>query len=787
MPKAQASSSFGDDEEKTTIEHGWEEEPSTTVEEGEVADKIRALGLRKQITGITNTNGGPLDEPTVDDQRANVAIAMLTPVSISMHARLVITAGNDLGQSLDVTPGKTYTVGRGVDNDFVLTDIAVSRKHFDLKFDGGVWVLADRGSGNGTVVNGQIEDNPFSLANGDTIEIGNTQFRIDIPNGPARIARASMDLPVDEDEPSTVASKPLREDTPDPSPPVVTPLGHGPRERPKTVPPPPPMRARTQSQVPAMSSAPPPMHLGSTMPPGFEPMAAQNNYAMPVQTPMRGSGVGPALAPLPPPAPGAMQSRPPMSPTMLGDAMGMPLGPGQMQGGLPATTIPGQGPPLAPSQLPPDMFGYPSSQQMPRQHAPGPNGHVIINGVAVRDATSTALVPPTPYNGMPQVMMPQPAYPLISRRMKLILGGAALTVLAAIATIAIIKGGSNKQEAASAPPPESNKTVTPIEDKKPAPTTAPKTETATKVDAAKVEAKATVPTTPTVAPKVETKPELKTATTVEQPKVETKAEAKKTEPSIDTKSVALDEPKKTETKKTEPKKTETKKTEPKKTEPKKTEKKTERKKVTRSEPKPDPVPETKVERKKVAFDASGAKNKADEQYRAKQFSAAAATLRAAAKNAGDEARELNSLAAVYQQFGAAYNVGMAPGTQAKEAFERLKKALSLDNSAGKAFTDDISGQLAKIAPKAAVSFMGAKDYVKAREAVRVAEANGGGNDTTKEVRKALERQAGTVYKEAMAMLSSDPAGAKDKLKQIRGMVDASSSWAAKAQAQLNKM
>src|SRR3954469_8801666 len=133
VPKAQAFSE--DEEEKTTIESGWEEEASTTVEQGEVADKIRALGLgressRRPNTNITSTNGGSMDEPTVDDQRGAAALAMLPPPII---ARLVITAGNDSGQSLEVRPGKTYTIGRGIDNDLVLTDIAVSRKHFDIR------------------------------------------------------------------------------------------------------------------------------------------------------------------------------------------------------------------------------------------------------------------------------------------------------------------------------------------------------------------------------------------------------------------------------------------------------------------------------------------------------------------------------------------------------------------------------------------------------------------------------------------------------------------------------
>src|SRR3954464_14488677 len=91
----------GEEEEKTTIESGWEDEASTTVEQGEVAEKIRAIGtaepVRRNITNITSTNAnGMMDEPTVDDQHANAALAVITPAVVaSSVARMVITGGND--------------------------------------------------------------------------------------------------------------------------------------------------------------------------------------------------------------------------------------------------------------------------------------------------------------------------------------------------------------------------------------------------------------------------------------------------------------------------------------------------------------------------------------------------------------------------------------------------------------------------------------------------------------------------------------------------------------------
>src|SRR5258706_8866911 len=146
VPKAKPFS----EDEKTSQESQWEDEASTTVEQGEVADRIRALGVEPRppkAAGPSTDDGSlhdaELDESTVDDQNANLALASIVTPQAAPPARLVITGGNDAGQEIEIHPGKTYTIGRGLDNDFVLTDIAVSRKHFDLRFEDGSWVIVD--------------------------------------------------------------------------------------------------------------------------------------------------------------------------------------------------------------------------------------------------------------------------------------------------------------------------------------------------------------------------------------------------------------------------------------------------------------------------------------------------------------------------------------------------------------------------------------------------------------------------------------------------------------------
>src|SRR2546423_8157349 len=83
VPKAKPHqvSATSDEEEKTTTESQWEDEASTTVEQGDVAERIRGLAEapRRTITNITNTSAESLEESTVDDQSAHPMLAP-TPV-----------------------------------------------------------------------------------------------------------------------------------------------------------------------------------------------------------------------------------------------------------------------------------------------------------------------------------------------------------------------------------------------------------------------------------------------------------------------------------------------------------------------------------------------------------------------------------------------------------------------------------------------------------------------------------------------------------------------------------
>jgi hypothetical protein len=74
--------------------------------------------------------------------------------------------------------GRDLVIGRHPDCDIVLSSPAVSRRHAQLSFRDGAWVLRDLGSMNGTVVN-RARVGRCRLRAGDRIVIGDTQLVVD--------------------------------------------------------------------------------------------------------------------------------------------------------------------------------------------------------------------------------------------------------------------------------------------------------------------------------------------------------------------------------------------------------------------------------------------------------------------------------------------------------------------------------------------------------------------------------------------------------------------------------
>ncbi len=193
---------------------------------------------------------GPRPKPVPQRQPPPVTPTPAAQVPDAVRGKLAVVAGNDAGRDYPLV-GKTITVGRGIDNDVVLTDIAVSRKHLSISFDGSRYHLNDKGSGNGTIINQRVETGTRPLSHGDRIEIGNTVFRFEHPaSDKESLATAALAVPAPQPKiPSRGHAAPLPN-------PRSTSGGH---------PPPPPLPA--PPMAPPMASPPGPASLPLPGPP----------------------------------------------------------------------------------------------------------------------------------------------------------------------------------------------------------------------------------------------------------------------------------------------------------------------------------------------------------------------------------------------------------------------------------------------------------------------------------------------------------------------------------------
>jgi SARP family transcriptional regulator, regulator of embCAB operon len=72
--------------------------------------------------------------------------------------------------------GMATTIGRLPDNDIVLNDGKVSRRHAVIVNTGISFVIYDAGSANGVEMHGRLITNSAPLSDGDEIRIGTTDF-----------------------------------------------------------------------------------------------------------------------------------------------------------------------------------------------------------------------------------------------------------------------------------------------------------------------------------------------------------------------------------------------------------------------------------------------------------------------------------------------------------------------------------------------------------------------------------------------------------------------------------
>ena len=129
---------------------------------------------------------------TIDEQRKNASIPK-SAVS-TQFPELEVTSGNDFGSHFQLLSPET-SIGRGLDNQIILTDLSVSRKHLLIQKVENSFVVIDKQSGNGTLLNGREIPGQTTLKNGDVLEIGNTLMQFNWPHAPMKLPPPTLAKP----------------------------------------------------------------------------------------------------------------------------------------------------------------------------------------------------------------------------------------------------------------------------------------------------------------------------------------------------------------------------------------------------------------------------------------------------------------------------------------------------------------------------------------------------------------------------------------------------------------
>ncbi|MDO9085705.1 MAG: FHA domain-containing protein [Anaerolineaceae bacterium] len=111
---------------------------------------------------------------------------------MSSNYQLVMKNGPNPGQ-IFVLDGTEFSIGRDINNDFVINDTEMSRKHAKIYVYGQGFVIEDLGSTNGTFVNGQRLTSIHQLVAGETVSFGETvNLTFEVPTFDPDATRVSV-------------------------------------------------------------------------------------------------------------------------------------------------------------------------------------------------------------------------------------------------------------------------------------------------------------------------------------------------------------------------------------------------------------------------------------------------------------------------------------------------------------------------------------------------------------------------------------------------------------------
>ncbi len=137
------------------------------------------MGARKITTAALKDGDEVRIDPFVLAFRVLTEAARVAPAPMALPtiARLEVISAHAIGKGNFTLPAEgLLSLGRAENNDIVLPEPSSSRNHAEVQGHRGTWIVRDRASANGTLVNG-APVTEHTLQEGDRIMIGAVEFR----------------------------------------------------------------------------------------------------------------------------------------------------------------------------------------------------------------------------------------------------------------------------------------------------------------------------------------------------------------------------------------------------------------------------------------------------------------------------------------------------------------------------------------------------------------------------------------------------------------------------------
>jgi len=128
---------------------------------------------RPGFSGDRHRPRGAFEEETTQVTDARKLVKGRRTLSRSPgQAHIIIIGGSSVGQVFPLDPRETH-IGRGRENSIQIPDLGISRDHAIITRDeAGRYAIQDRGSSNGTRINGQLIHGPVMLTNNERVQLG---------------------------------------------------------------------------------------------------------------------------------------------------------------------------------------------------------------------------------------------------------------------------------------------------------------------------------------------------------------------------------------------------------------------------------------------------------------------------------------------------------------------------------------------------------------------------------------------------------------------------------------